>query len=59
MYPVLFATFAMMAFDSAEDFRATDGFTAAMAGGAPFVDRMDSNVAGHLRPVGAVGAVAV
>jgi hypothetical protein len=59
MYPVLFTTFAMMAFDSAEDFRATDGFKAAMAGGAPFVDRMESNVVGPLRVVGAVGAVAV
>lgn len=57
MYPVLFATLAVMAFDSAEDFRARDGFKEAMARCATFVDRMESNVVGHLPVVGAVGAV--
>ena len=59
MYPLLFATFAVMAFDSKGDFRATDGFEEAMAGSATFVDRMESNVVGQLPSAGAVGAVRV
>ena len=59
MYAVLFATFAVMAFDSTGVFRATDGFEEAMAGSATFVDRMESNVVGQLPFVGAVGAVRV
>jgi hypothetical protein len=57
MHPVLFATFAVMACDSAEDFQATDGFNGAMADSETFVDRTESYVGGHLPVVGAVGAV--
>ena len=57
MYPLPFATFAVMAFDSAGDFRATNGFAEAMAGSATFVARMESNAVGHLPIVGAVGTV--
>jgi hypothetical protein len=53
MYPVLFAMFAVMAFD----FRATDGFKGAVAESETFVDRTESYGVGHLPVVGAAGAV--
>ena len=57
MYPLPFATFAVMTLDFAGVLRARDGFEEAMAGSATFVDRMESNVVGQLPFAGAVGAV--
>jgi uncharacterized protein (TIGR02118 family) len=51
--------FAVMAFDSAEDFEAilgTDEFKEAMADSETFVGRTDSYVVGHIPVVGAESA---
>jgi uncharacterized protein (TIGR02118 family) len=52
--------FAVMAFDSLEDFEAileTDEFKEAMADSETFVARTDSYTVGHIPVVGAEGAV--
>src|SRR4051794_26560354 len=58
MYPALFATFTVMAFDSGA-VQATDRFRQAVADSETVVDRTERYGVGHRPVVGPVGAVRV